>query len=129
MGFCLFSNAAVGVAAALVDGFRRIAIVDFDVHHGSGYFSVPCSNTPCIRIRVCHHRRMPYSFRFGNVPLEPLEKSVMSDIGCRGSEAVFDTHELVVFFHPLAACRSTGLDLGAAECDHEIGNKTVYRLP
>jgi acetoin utilization deacetylase AcuC-like enzyme len=36
MGFCLFNNVAVGVAAALVDGLQRIAIVDFDVHHGNG---------------------------------------------------------------------------------------------
>lgn len=36
MGFCLFNNLAVGVAATLADGMRRVAIVDFDVHHGNG---------------------------------------------------------------------------------------------
>ncbi len=36
MGFCLFNNVAVGVAAALAGGVERIAIVDFDVHHGNG---------------------------------------------------------------------------------------------
>lgn len=36
MGFCLFNNVAVGVAAALAGGLQRIAIVDFDVHHGNG---------------------------------------------------------------------------------------------
>jgi acetoin utilization deacetylase AcuC-like enzyme len=36
MGFCLLNNLAVGVAAARAHGIRRIAVVDFDVHHGNG---------------------------------------------------------------------------------------------
>jgi len=37
MGFCFFNNVAVGAAHALAGyGLRRIAIVDFDVHHGNG---------------------------------------------------------------------------------------------
>ncbi|HST29116.1 MAG TPA: histone deacetylase family protein [Rudaea sp.] len=36
MGFCLFNNIAVGAAQALTRGLERVAIVDFDVHHGNG---------------------------------------------------------------------------------------------
>ena len=36
MGFCLFNNVAIGAAKALDAGLERIAIVDFDVHHGNG---------------------------------------------------------------------------------------------
>ena len=36
MGFCLFNNVAVGAAHALARGLQRVAIVDFDVHHGNG---------------------------------------------------------------------------------------------
>ncbi len=37
MGFCIFNNLAVGAAHALEHhGMQRIAIVDFDVHHGNG---------------------------------------------------------------------------------------------
>ena len=36
MGFCLFNNVAVGAAHALARGTSRIAIVDYDVHHGNG---------------------------------------------------------------------------------------------
>jgi acetoin utilization deacetylase AcuC-like enzyme len=37
MGFCLFNSVAVGAAhAQAVYGVQRIAIVDFDVHHGNG---------------------------------------------------------------------------------------------
>ncbi len=37
MGFCLFNNVAVGAAHALAaHGVERVAIADFDVHHGNG---------------------------------------------------------------------------------------------
>lgn len=37
MGFCLFNNVAVGVEHAFAQhGIERVAIVDFDVHHGNG---------------------------------------------------------------------------------------------
>ncbi len=35
MGFCVFNNVAVGAAAALTQ-VERVAILDFDVHHGNG---------------------------------------------------------------------------------------------
>jgi acetoin utilization deacetylase AcuC-like enzyme len=37
MGFCLFNNVAVGAEQARkVHGMARVAVVDFDVHHGNG---------------------------------------------------------------------------------------------
>lgn len=36
MGFCLLNNVAIGVFAARAQGIKRIAIIDFDVHHGNG---------------------------------------------------------------------------------------------
>ena len=37
MGFCLFNNVAVGAMQAReVHGLKRIAVIDFDVHHGNG---------------------------------------------------------------------------------------------
>ncbi|MHB1272990.1 MAG: histone deacetylase family protein [Rhodanobacter sp.] len=37
MGFCLFNNIAVAAAHALIaHGLKRVAIADFDVHHGNG---------------------------------------------------------------------------------------------
>jgi acetoin utilization deacetylase AcuC-like enzyme len=45
MGFCIFNNIAVAAAYALeAEGLERVAIVDFDVHHGNGTeeaFSAP----------------------------------------------------------------------------------------
>lgn len=41
MGFCLFNNVAVGAAHALErHGLARVAVVDFDVHHGNGTQSI-----------------------------------------------------------------------------------------
>jgi acetoin utilization deacetylase AcuC-like enzyme len=36
MGFCLVNNIAVAAAHARARGLQRVAIVDFDVHHGNG---------------------------------------------------------------------------------------------
>lgn len=37
MGFCLFNNIAIGAAHARdVHGLTRVAVIDFDVHHGNG---------------------------------------------------------------------------------------------
>jgi acetoin utilization deacetylase AcuC-like enzyme len=38
MGFCLFNNVAVAAGAALESGrdIQRVAIVDYDAHHGNG---------------------------------------------------------------------------------------------
>ena len=36
MGFCLFNNVAVAAASARAAGLDRVAVLDYDVHHGNG---------------------------------------------------------------------------------------------
>jgi acetoin utilization deacetylase AcuC-like enzyme len=36
MGFCIFNNIAIGARYAQKQGYRKVFIIDFDVHHGNG---------------------------------------------------------------------------------------------
>lgn len=36
MGFCIFSSVAVAAKAAQAAGLARVAVIDFDIHHGNG---------------------------------------------------------------------------------------------
>lgn len=76
MGFCIFNNVAVGVAHALeCYGLNRIAIVDFDVHHGNGTEEIFCDNPRVMLCSTFQHPFYPYrgadsgSDHIINVPL------------------------------------------------------------
>ncbi|MEJ1997558.1 MAG: histone deacetylase family protein [Maritimibacter sp.] len=57
MGFCLFSNIAIGAMHALeVHGLSRVAILDFDVHHGNGTQNVLWNES---RIHFASSHQMP----------------------------------------------------------------------
>jgi acetoin utilization deacetylase AcuC-like enzyme len=36
MGFCIFNNVAIAARSALANGMERVAIIDYDAHHGNG---------------------------------------------------------------------------------------------
>jgi acetoin utilization deacetylase AcuC-like enzyme len=58
MGFCLFNNVAVGAAHALgMPAIARVAIVDFDVHHGNGTEDI-FRNEP--RVLFCSSFQHPF---------------------------------------------------------------------
>lgn len=57
MGFCLFSNVAIAALHALEEhGLDRVAIVDFDVHHGNGTQDVLWNES---RVRFASSHQMP----------------------------------------------------------------------
>lgn len=62
MGFCLFNNIAVAAAHALEKhGLERVAIVDFDVHHGNGTQAI-FYNDPRVAYLSTHESGLfPYS--------------------------------------------------------------------
>ena len=62
MGFCFFNNAAIAARYAIDRyGLRRIAIIDFDVHHGNGTEQI-LANDPHIKMfSFFQHPFFPYS--------------------------------------------------------------------
>lgn len=62
MGFCIFNNVAVGVAHAMAQyGLTRIAIVDFDVHHGNGTEDIFREDPRVMLCSTFQHPFYPYS--------------------------------------------------------------------
>ena len=62
MGFCLFNNVAVGVAHALDEHeLRRVAIVDFDVHHGNGTEDIFRDDPRVLICQTFQHPLYPYT--------------------------------------------------------------------
>lgn len=62
MGFCLFNNIAVAAAHALeVRGLERVAIIDFDVHHGNGTESIFANDPRVLMCSLFQHPFYPHS--------------------------------------------------------------------
>nr|WP_315252802.1 histone deacetylase family protein [uncultured Duganella sp.] len=62
MGFCLFNNVAVAAKHALdVRGLARVAIVDFDVHHGNGTEEAFLHEPRALMVSFYQHPLYPYS--------------------------------------------------------------------
>jgi acetoin utilization deacetylase AcuC-like enzyme len=62
MGFCFFNNVAVAVKHALeVHGLKRIAVIDFDVHHGNGTEDIFSGDERVLMASIFQHPFYPYS--------------------------------------------------------------------
>ena len=80
MGFCIFNNIAVAAAHAMQEyGLKRVAVVDFDVHHGNGtedVFGAGAWQDRVLMAGIFQHPFYPYSGtdhaapNMVNVPLE-----------------------------------------------------------
>lgn len=58
MGFCLYNSVAIGALAALeLPGIDRVAVLDFDVHHGNGTFDVLQGNEAVL---ACSSYQYPF---------------------------------------------------------------------
>jgi acetoin utilization deacetylase AcuC-like enzyme len=62
MGFCFFNNVAVAAKHALaVHGMERLAVIDFDVHHGNGTEDIFAGDERVLMVSTFQHPFYPYS--------------------------------------------------------------------
>ncbi len=62
MGFCIFNNVAVAARHAIAaHGVERVAIVDFDVHHGNGTEDIFEDDPQVLMVSTFQHPFYPYS--------------------------------------------------------------------
>ena len=62
MGFCLFNNVAIGAVHALeAHGLERVAVLDFDVHHGNGTEDAFHEDPRVMLCSTFQHPYYPYS--------------------------------------------------------------------
>ena len=84
MGLCIFNNIAVAAAHALeVRGLARVAIIDFDVHHGNGTQDIFADN-PAVRFfSIFQHPFYPWSDEdspFDHIVYSPLPAGTKGEV-------------------------------------------------
>ncbi len=84
MGFCFLNNVAIGIRhAMMVHGIRRIALIDFDVHHGNGSEDIFAGDESVLMLSTFQSALYPFS---GDVPTGPNIFSVPLRAYSGGSE-------------------------------------------
>lgn len=112
MGFCFFNNVAVAVAHALeAHGLDRVAVVDFDVHHGNGTENIFSSDPRVLMVSTFQHPFYPYC---GTENPAPNMVNIPLPAGTRGDvfrQVVSDIWLPRLFdFEPQALFISAGFD-------------------
>ena len=73
MGFCFFNNVAVGAQYALHrHGLKRVAVVDFDVHHGNGTEDILAGEDRVLMVGFFQHPFYP------NTGIEPRGTNMLN---------------------------------------------------
>jgi acetoin utilization deacetylase AcuC-like enzyme len=88
MGFCIFNNVAVAAAYALeAKGLERVAIIDFDVHHGNGTEDMFSANRWREQVLMASFFQHPFYPNSGTVNPAPNMINVPLPAGSGGAAA------------------------------------------
>lgn len=125
MGFCFFNNVAVGVQYAMQHHhINKIAIIDFDVHHGNGTEDIFARNA---HVLLCSSYQFPF---YPNSPIDNSNPHVLhlplpsGTIGKTWRAAIkSEWFEKISLFSPELLFFSAGFD--AHEIDPLAGLKLV----
>jgi acetoin utilization deacetylase AcuC-like enzyme len=119
MGFCIFSNAAIAATYALANGAQRVAILDWDVHHGNGTQAVAAYNP---QIAYCSLHEFPHYPGTGKAIERGVYKNLLNLPMQAGStiedyQPLFATKVLpfLTEFQPDLLIVSAGYDANAAD--------------
>ena len=114
MGFCIYNNVAVG-ANYLIEKYKykKIAIIDFDVHHGNGTQDIFYDNKKVLYVSTHQYPYYPGSGshkengKFNNVLNIPLEAGTTSEVYLNAYENVLNK---IKQFKPEFLLFSAGFD-------------------
>ncbi len=82
MGFCFFNNIAVAVRHGIAAwGLKRVAVIDFDVHHGNGTEEILANDPNVLMVSMFQHPFYPYC---GTENVAPNMLNVPVKAGMRG---------------------------------------------
>ena len=117
MGFCLFDNIAVGAAFLRRAGHSRVAIVDFDVHHGNGTQEIFYADPAVLFVSLHQYPLYPgtgAAHETGEGAGEGATLNLPLPAGCGDDEYLdaFDAHVLpaLAAFRPEFLLVSAGFD-------------------
>jgi acetoin utilization deacetylase AcuC-like enzyme len=117
MGFCIFNNVAVGIRHALdVLGYERVALIDFDAHHGNGSEDILANDD---RVLMCSTFQRDFYPFLGEAPLGDNMVNVALPAGADGEalRSAFDAQWLPALerFRPQMVFVSAGFDAHRAD--------------
>ena len=127
MGFCLFNNVAIGAYQALLrHDLERVAIVDFDVHHGNGTEDIVADDERVLFFSTFQHPFYPHS-GYDSTAANVVNVPLMAGAGGREFREAVETHWLARLdeFAPQLILVSAGFD--AHQADDMAGLNLIDR--